>query len=384
MQAREHKTILLYKKTNLLGSSGGIEHVLSFLANKLSSRGYTVYLATRDKKNAELFYPVSKEVHFKKFQINFSKWRRFVGLITGNLIPYFNRERYIAGLIRTYCAEIKPDIIITAGVQDMWDIVYKNPYPAYKMVQLHNYPEVIFTKKKTNLFIKTLKRVDLVQVLLPSFQEVLKKYYQGKSVAIANSVPDIPVTKEEHLAQLDSNIIVFPARLDKGQKQQHLLIEAFHLIADKYPTWQVHFFGSTNDKEYYAYCNMLIEKYHLENQVFFKGVASNMQEELKKSAFCAFSSASEGFGLGLAESMSAGLPCVGFKSAPAVNELIEHNVNGYLAEDVSDFARYMEKLIVDKSLREELGANAKKSVQKFAEDVILAQYEDVFQNINKK
>lgn len=377
----EGKVILIYKKGNLLGSAGGIEHVLSWLANSLSERGYKVYLATRDKKDAELFYPVSDKVHFKKFSVKFSKIRRIIGQLTFNLIPYFNRERYIASMIRDFCDEIKPDIILTSGVQDMFEIIYKNPYPCYKMVQLHSYPKIIFTKKKKKLFINTLKNVDLVQVLLPSFQEVIKKYYSGKSVAIANSVSSINLTNEERQIQENSKIIIFPARIDRS-KQPHLLIEAFHLIATKYPDWQVHFYGGKSNQDYYQYCQSLIQKYHLEKQVFFKGVSSNMAQELKKASFCAFPSAFEGFSLALTECFSAGLPCVGFKNAPSVNELIQHDFNGYLAQDVIDFALYMEKLILDKLLRQRLGQNAVESMKKYSKETILAQYEQVFQNID--
>lgn len=149
-------TIFIYKKSNLLNSSGGVEKMLSWFANAFS-KDYKVYLATRDKKKGTLFYPLSDEVIFKHFTINFSRFRRIIGRLTYNVIPYFNRELFIANKIRQYCDKIKPDVIITTGIQDLSDIVYHNPYPCKKIVQLHSEPSLLFTKKKRKLFEKNFK-----------------------------------------------------------------------------------------------------------------------------------------------------------------------------------------------------------------------------------
>ena len=376
MNMKNKGTIFVYKKGNLIGSSGGVEKVLSFFCNTLAQRGWRVYLATRDRHQGQLFFPLEKSVHFEHFKMNFPRWRRVIGQLTFNLIPCFNRELYVAKMIRTYCDQIKPDVIITAGIQDLTDIVYYNPYPCAKIVQLHSAIPTFFTRKKTKLFIKTLKQADLVQVLFPSYESQLRKYYGGKIVSIGNAVhPNSFKGKRQ-------KTIIYPARVEPN-KGQVLLIEAFSKIATQYPDWQVHFYGGISRKEYAQLCEQKIKDLHLENQVFFKGVSKEMSKLLASASICAFPSQYEGFSLALTEAMAAGLPCVGFDYATCVNELIQQGKNGYLVHNPDAMAKALSRLMDDEKLRLRLGKNAIQTAQKYTPESIIDQWERVILNSKK-
>ena len=361
------KTILIYKKSNLIGSSGGIEKVLSWLSNGLSQAGYNVYLTTRDRHDGNLFYPIDDAVHFHHFHPKFSRLRRIIGQITRNKIPYFNRELYIANMIRAYCDEIKPDVIMTAGVQDLADIVYNAPYSCRKIVQLHSAPSVIFTKKKKKLFTQTLKSADAVQVLLPIFIPELKQFYAGKATAIGNAVPANTQTATK------KPIIIYTGRVEPD-KQQLIAINAFAAIAEKHKDWQLHFWGSVVNKEYYESCMDVVHQHHLEEQVIFNGLTNEIQAKLAESSICAFPSKYEGFGLGLVEAMAAQVPCVGLTSCPAVNQLIKNNVNGLLVKDTDEFALALDRLITDSELRKSMGQAALETSKQYDPEIILQQW----------
>ena len=371
----ENKTILVYKKSNLLGSAGGVEKVLSFFCNNLAKKGYQVHLATRDKKHGTLFFPLDKAVHFHHFKMNFPRWRRIIGQLTFNTIPYFNRERYVARMIRSYCDQIRPAVIITAGIQDLADIVYCHPYPCAKIVQLHSAISTFFTRKKTKLFTRTLKQADLVQVLLPSYESDLRPYYSGKVAVIGNAV------EPNKFRCPRQKIIIYPARIEHN-KGQHLLIDAFSQIARKYPDWQIHFYGGVSRPEYAELCARKIKEYHLENQVFFKGVSKDILRLLAKSGICAFPSQYEGFSLALTEAMAAGLPCVGFDYASCVNELIRPEYNGYLAHDTREMARALDQLMGDEKKRLKFGANATRTVAQYAPDEIIRQWQEIIEQFS--
>ena len=368
---KNKKTIFVYKKSNLIGSAGGVEKVLSFFCNSLAQKGYDVYLATRDKHQGKLFFPLDKDVQFKHFKMNFPRWRRIVGQLTWNTIPYFNRELYVAKMIRSYCDEIKPDIIITEGIQDLADIVYYNPYPCAKIVQLHSAIQTFFTRKKTKLFMKTLKQADLVHVLLPSYESELRKFYKGKMITIGNAV-FVNSFKEKR-----QKIIIYPARIEPN-KGQLLLIEAFGKVAHLHSDWQVHFYGGISRKEYAQVCQQKIKDLHLEKQVFFKGVSKEMPKLLASSSICAFPSQYEGFSLALTEAMAAGLPCVGFNYATCVNELIQPD----LVKDTNEMAKALVRLMDDEKLRLNLGKCALQTAQKYAPESIMNQWEKVIQNFS--
>mgnify|MGYP004650747059 CR=1 FL=1 len=366
------KTILIYKKSNLLNSAGGIEKILSWLANSLHQQGYRVYVLTRDKRQGTLFYPLDKGIVFKHIQLKFSRLRRIIGQITHNLIPYFNRELYVSRLIRRYCDQIRPEVILTMGIQDLADIVYHDPYPCQKIVQLHSAPCVFFTKKKTKLFVKTLKSADIVQVLMPSFKKMLRPFYAGKIVVIGN-----PVAKNT-FPRTPQNIIIYPARIERN-KRQDVLIEAFQKIASQFPDWQVHLWGGVSDFQYNEFCQNLIHKFHLENQVKLMGVSKQMAQKLSQAAVCAFPSNHEGFSLSLTEAMAASLPCVGFQDAPSVNEMIHHNENGFLVSNVLEFSKALETLMKNPKLRQSMGKRGLLFVQNYTPKKVLKETEQLFQ-----
>ena len=372
---KDKGTIFVYKKSNLIGSSGGIEKVLSFFCNTLAKKGYNVYLATRDKRFGKLFFPLDEAVHFEHFKLKFPRWRRIIGQITFNAIAYFNRELYVAKMIRAYCDKIKPDVIITAGIQDLADIVYHNPYPCAKIVQLHSAIGTFFTHKKTKLYTKTLKQADLVQVSLPSYESKLRQFYDGKIITIGNAV------FSNFFKEKRQKLIIYPARIEPN-KGQHLLLEAFGKIAKKYPDWQVHFYGGISRKEYAKMCQQKIKDLDLENQVFFKGVSKEMPKLLASSSICAFPSQYEGFSLALTEAMAAGLPCVGFDYASSVNELVRPDKNGYLVKNTDEMAEVLAHLMDDEKLRLELGKNAIQTTQQYTPENIINQWEKVIQNLS--
>ncbi|MBP5343718.1 MAG: glycosyltransferase [Alphaproteobacteria bacterium] len=368
-----NKTILIYKKSNLIAGAGGIEKLISWFSGALTGKGYRVFVATRDRKQGQLFYPLDKRVTFHHFRIHFSRIRRILGQIGLDFVPYFNRELYIAKEIRAYCNEIKPDVIICEGIQDLADIVYHDPYPCTKIVQLHSEPSIFFTKKKKELFERTLKQADIVQVLLPSFIPTLKRYYQGKIVAIGNPVP------ENNQPKHHKPIIIYPARIDKD-KQQHLLIEAFAKITQEFSHWQVHFYGASKDTDYQKQCTALVQKYHLKNQIKFMGLTNEIPDKMAEASIIAFPSRFEGFGLALAEGMAAGLPAIGFKNASAVSDLIKDKVNGFLVTDIDDFAERLGRLMEDEKLRQKMGHSAQESMKQYLPEKILNQWLDVIEN----
>ena len=82
----------------------------------------------------------------------------------------------------------------------------------------------------------------------------------------------------------------------------------------------------------------------------------------------AFPSAFEGFSLALTEANSMGVPAVGFSSAPAINELIEDNVTGFLAKDERDFTQKLSALMKDKKMRIQMGKSAHQAMNKYSPD----------------
>ena len=130
--------------------------------------------------------------------------------------------------------------------------------------------------------------------------------------------------------------IIFIGRLVKNHKRPHLLIKAFTKLADCFPNWELELWGAESNRTYTKSLQHRIEKSGLQSRIHLKGVTRDVAGVLRDGDIFVLPSAYEGFGLSLAEAMSMGLPVIGYKNCPAVNELIKHEENGLLCEDGAD------------------------------------------------
>ena len=126
----------------------------------------------------------------------------------------------------------------------------------------------------------------------------------------------------------------------------------------------------------------MIQKAGLKERILLKGVTDDIPSKLLNADILAFPSAFEGFSLALGEGMSIGLPAIGFKSAPSVNEIIIDGQTGILSDDGADaFAEALERLMRDKDLRVRMGKAAKEEMAEFAPEKIWDKWEELMNNV---
>lgn len=136
--------------------------------------------------------------------------------------------------------------------------------------------------------------------------------------------------------------------------------------------------GDSGSCRYTKFLKKIVEKYDIQRQVIFAGVTADVQEALKRGDIFVFPSAYEGFPLALTEAMSMGLPVIGYKSCPGVNELISSGENGLLCEDgAGPLAKAMETLMQDQELRINYGRNAHEAMKKFAPERVYDRWEQL-------
>ena len=83
--------------------------------------------------------------------------------------------------------------------------------------------------------------------------------------------------------------------------------------------------------------------------------------------------------------MAVGLPCVGLKTASCVNELIEDNVNGYLADNTpEDFADKLEKLMTSAETRRRFGLASKEKMKQYAPENIWKLWDNLIKETVEK
>ena len=246
-----------------------------------------------------------------------------------------------------------------------------------------NIPKILMNHTRPDFYVEyemiknEIKDFNAVQILFDSFKPMLKPYYNGNIAVIGNEVPDLDINENK----TENKNIVYLSRVDIW-KGQEFLIKSFAKIAKKYSDWKLNIYGQFNPKRYEKYLRKLVKKYGLEKQIFLNGATNEPYQKLKEADFCVFPSYFEGFGLGLAEALSSGLPAIGFKGATGVNELITDNENGFLVEeDENDFADKIEYLIKNREKRLEMSINAKKSVRKYSKEIIAHKWLDLIEKV---
>lgn len=368
--------IVLYKRNSLINSSGGAEKVMCNMANHFAAAGHDILFLTRDMRDGKPFYPLDNRVKLEQHNRKYGKLRHLLGKTfkkTGVIDTFSccDRDLFIANNNRKIIDAFKPDIIIATSPADAVELLYKQTDLPPVIVTLHSCPSYFFkNKKKAEEYKKILKRVAAVQVLQPSFVEQLKLHYDGRIEVIGNgieqsrTVPDYAKQKR----------IICPARVepDKGQYE---LTEAFCKIAKDFPDWRVDFYGDITHTDYKDKCVNLAQTHGAAEQILFHGITTDVPAVLNKASVCAFPSKFEGFSMGLAEALAAGLPAIGFKTASGVNELIKDGDNGFLVEDVNDFAEELKRLMKDASLRQAMGERAKQSMTAFTPEVVWKKWD---------
>ena len=379
-----------------IDSFGGAEKVACEMANAFTRRGWSVSVVCNDLKSGRPAYPLLPEVRL----INLNGTGKKLGVIprpvnigrelTRPLRPlgvsyFFDRVneirlRAFTDRLDRAIDDLKPDVILPFFVDDLLAVTMcpsAGPVPIVQM--LHDTPENAIGPPSP-VIRSALDKTACVQVLLESFVPGVQKRCSARTVVIPNAVPQ-PAGQVLHEKKRACRIVNI-ARLEPKQKQQHLLIDAFALLANEFPDWTLHFYGNDQTNKYRLQLEKQICRLELQKRVFLAGVTNRVEDALLSADIFAFPSSREGFSLALLEAMGVGLPSVGFRSAPSVNELIRDGENGLLAEDgAAGFAAALRRLMESNELRRQLGENARAFAARYVPERVWDQWETLLKRI---
>lgn len=395
MNGREkNMNLLLADLHKFVGYSGGIEHVLSHMAFAMKEKGYHVSVVMADEKEGASFYPFPEDCHFYNLfhmagmkPIRMSSFGKGLREITRLFSKAGARERNYRMLsaaaphLERVLALEKPDVIISfrepTGRLLLEGLDTKVPV----ISMLHNDPDEIFAHAPSGEM-KALEKSTRIQALMPSFIKKTEKYLRyDRFVYIPNAVSIPAISAQPGIAR-KVHTITNVGRITGRTKRQHLLVEAFAGLAKDFPDWQVNLWGDTYDKAYVTTLKGIIKKQGLEGRVHLRGTTRDMASVWKETDIFAFPSHHEGFGMALAEAMGVGIPAVGYRSCPAVNELIHDGEDGYLTDDgAAPFAEALRKLMEDADRRTAFGKRAKEHMKSFAPEVVWDEWDQLIREV---
>lgn len=378
---------------NLSGLTGGLERTLCRLSNELHKRGHDVSIITYDENNGLPYYPLDSTIKLINLKSQKShndmtllqklgrEWARLRGKKSFSNWKEKQRSGIISNIKAVY-DEIKPDVILAYNYQTMGELFRAN-IKNHVIALFRNDPDQL-CPKMTDIELKSINSADAIQVLLPVYVDTIKKYISNDDVfCIPNAIEqcNLPVNLNQHQAPFT---LLNVGRINRKQKRQMMLLMAFNQISKEFPDWQLKFWGD-GDKNYKKSLEEFIVKNKLQKRAFLMGKTHKIMEEYQSADIFCFPSRYEGFPNALGEAMTSGLPPIVCRDCLSCRSLIEDKKDGVISEGTVDgLANSMRYLMSNPNIREQIGQNAHKKMEKFEPDHIWDMWEDLISHVSEK
>ena len=339
---------------------GGMERVMSELANNFCQREYTEVHLVLIGKSREIVHPISDKIIVHKpafrFNNNYRTWNTMKTLL----------------FIRKTVKRIGPDTILSFG--EMWNnlvlLATKGlPFPIFisdrsepgkDLGNMQNFLRNSLYPGAAGYIAQTRKAA-----------EVCKQNGWNRNIhVIGNPVRKIEIDPEVKR----ENIVLSVGRLIPGKHFDQLIRMFAELNA---PDWKLVIVGG-NAKKLHLLNELrtLVEELGENGRIQLVGEQRDVDSYYSRAKIFAFTSSSEGFPNVISEALSAGLPVVAYREATGLEELVEESFNGFLVTygDHDNFKKKLLKLITDRQLRSIMSENANRSISKFSNQNVSSAY----------
>lgn len=350
---------------------GGAERVVSNLANRFASEGYTVYVATewQDENEFELDPRVTR-VHVGLRKEDEHKNR---------IAKFLLRVKYLKEFVKKY----EPDVLVA--------FAHRANYRALMAAGGSKTPVVISIRINPIGYYDAFSDTVQIKWLFPKaagcvFQtadqkEWFKPYLQDNSRIIVNPVN--PKYFGASRVENPEKTVMHHARL-VDFKNQPMLVRAFLKVHEKHPDYQLKIYGPDSMDGTKEILEKLIADNKAQDFIHLMGASDSLEKEIIKGEIYAYSSDYEGMPNSLLEAMAMGMPVVSTDCpCGGPRAVIEDGKNGFLIPvgDEDALADRMNRLIEDKELASSFGREAKKIKEKAGEDAIFLQWKEYLESI---
>ena len=367
----KRKKILFH--INSMGK-GGAERVVSVLSGCFAEDGYEVAIVTLWQAGEE--YELAGAV--KRINLEDLWQGRHMGRLETALRRLLDLRRIIK--------EEKPDLVISFCNKAN----FRCAYAMYGMtipllVSVRNDPRVDYLPHRFSVK-RMEKRSSGCVFQTPDARACFDRRLQEKSRIIWNPVDERYLrTDGRSEKSVRKHEIVAVGRLSP-QKNQLLLLKAFHRIRGRFPDYVVKLYGEESEPGSREALLAYVKEQGMDGQVQFMGQSSHLEEEIRDAALFVLPSNYEGMPNALMEAMVLGLPVIATDcpcGGPA--ELIEEEVSGMLVPvgDVESLAVAMERVLTDQELAERLGRNAGKLAEKVSPGKVYEEWKQYAEELMK-
>lgn len=329
--------------------AGGAERVISILANRLQDRAYDVEIICL--RMHKVFYEFNESVKltFAEDYVNGGFLKKMIWL-------------------RKYIKQQKPSVVI-AFMVGVYIVTLLSLIGSKQPVIVSERIDPRKTSKKIRNVLRYLV-MPLIQHLVVQTENI--KSYFPAFIRKRTSIIFNPVT-EAVFAVASENTCKKKRLINVGrlydQKNQRMLIEAFSIVKNKFPDYELAIFGEGPLQDELQ--NLINEK-GLSDSVKLMGKSTKILEELKTSEVFCLSSNYEGMSNAMIEAVCLGLPVITTDISGA-RDVIVDGENGYIVNvnNAAAFANAISKILSDKELMQKMERNNLLKANLFKADTIV-------------
>lgn len=363
---------------------GGMERITTLKANYFAEQlGYDVVILTSEQQAKVPYFPLSDKIKTIDlgvvFDTNSYRFKIFK-LLKYPFKYYLFKKRFSRALYQH-----KPDITISTLRRELNFIhsirdgsikigefhVTRHFYHA-NSIQGNSLIKKVLKKYWGKLLVCNLKK--LSKLVLLTHEEVLNWPELTNTVVIPNPLSFFP----DKISNGSNKKVIAVGRYTY-EKRFDLLIDAWTIVQNKYPDWNLRIFGEgTREPLMKQIKNLNLERTcHLESPV------TNITDKYIESSIFVLSSLFEGFGLSIIEAMACGVPQVSFDCPCGPKEIIKDGEDGLLVENgnVEELAKKICYLIENEDIRKEMGHQARINVERFKIKNVMNQWKDLFESL---
>lgn len=350
---------------------GGVEKVMATKANYFANLpDVEVYIVTTEQNGNMACYPLDPKIKLIDLGVNYVRSQSYFAKVNlKKAFKHYRKQKQVFG-------ELKPDVIISPNYN--FDH-YWLPFISANAKLIKERHDSGYTKEILRKNARSLKRLryklndwidskyDHIVVLNPDEAVYVRS---DNAVVIPN-----PVALSNLTAQLENPKVIAAGRISPV-KNFGDIITAWAEVVKTYPEWQLHIYG----QDYLgtqAGLEQKVKELDLEKQVYFRGSVQDIPQTMTDYSLYAMTSETECFPMVLLEALSVGLPVVSYDSPNGPRNIVTNQVDGLLTKymDVQDFAENVKLLINNTVLRKQMGANAKRNVERFSTEAVMEKWE---------
>lgn len=347
---------------SFLGKIGGVQQSYAWLYEYLCARGHRITHVTHLPLGENgLHYPFPDAVELRSINASFG----------GS----------IGARVRALAREVDPDVVLVVN-SSRWALRFCAPLRATP------YPVVLSQRGSPAYCIGTLWKsrrlhelaawnVEFLHMLMPSYPLALPLELRERARVISSlTLKATRAASPAMPAPSGGYTLLYTGRFSP-EKQLPLLIQAFALLAPRFPQWRLRLVGEGPERRA---IEAAIQDAGISDRVDLPGYAAGPEElgrHYAASHLYCLPSSFEGCPLALREAMAHGLPVVGFAACPGTNEIISGGKNGLLAPEMTarSLAASLERLMADGGLREAFGVTGRQDVKRYAPEKTHAAWE---------